>query len=109
MRTRRLAALAALTIGAGAVAFAAVTPASAATGSFADDPASTPIEIDGASIERVIAVDLAGTISDVNVTLDFEKTSEACIGAPPWAMLAWNEEINIELVSPQGTRITPGW
>lgn len=113
MRNRRLAALAALAVGAGAIAFAAVTPASAASGSFADDPAETPIEVDGASIDRVIAVDLPGTISDVNVTLDFEKAPEMCVGAPPWATNGWNEEMNVDLVSPQGTRVTliksAGW
>ncbi len=102
MRTRPLAALAAFILGIGTVAIAA--PAAAATGNFSDTPAAAPLVIDDETVSRQIPVTLDGTIADIDVTLDFRKVGDWC--SNPSGFLAWNNEIDFDLIAPSGTRVT---
>jgi len=109
MRIRPIAAAAALFLALGTLGLAPLT-AQAAEGTFEDAPASTPIVVDNDSITRTIDVDLAGEITDINVTLDFHKVGDWC--SNPSDFLAWNNEIRFDLTSPDGTTvrlIRSGW
>lgn len=103
MRLRAFSAFSAALIGIGTIAWG-TTPALAATGSFTDAPALVPLVVDNETVNRTIPVDLAGTISDIDVTLNFHKVGDWC--SNPSGFLSWNNEVNFDLVSPLGTSVT---
>lgn len=104
MRTRSLAASAAFALLLGAASLGTASAASAASGDFTDTPATTPISVDGEFIHRTIQVTLAGTITDIDVVLDFEKLDGTCeVPEDEWP--AYNDEISFTLYSPSDTRV----
>lgn len=103
MRLRTFSAFSAILVSVGTLAFG-VTPAAASTGSYSDPVAPAPLVVENETVSRTIPVDLVGTISDINVTLEFHKVGDWC--SNPSGFLSWNNEVNFALVSPSGTSVT---
>ena len=103
MRLRVFSAFSAVLVGVGTLALG-ITPAVAATGSYSDTPNPVPLVVENEKVNRTIPVDLAGTISDIDVTLDFHKVGDWC--SNPSGFLSWNNEVNFALVSPSGTSVS---
>jgi hypothetical protein len=80
----------------------AVLPARAASETLTNNTAGM---VDNGTMTRTVTATLTGTVTDVNITIDFHKIdSENC--AVYGSGSSWSYEISLVLTSPQGTSIT---
>lgn len=103
---RRIVAIPAALLSAGALALVGTAPAHAATTETVTDTQAAPIAVDDTTIDRSLTIAAAGPVTSVELALTFEHSRIESCPAPADTGYMYPAETGAVLTSPDGTAVT---